>query len=52
MLIPRFVKRAGFELGTGLSVNIVDPVNASLEYQGVERDVRAVLKKLKKFKYF
>jgi len=49
-LIPRFVKRAGFELGTGLSVNIVDPVNASLEYQGVERDVRAVLKKLKKFK--
>jgi UDPglucose--hexose-1-phosphate uridylyltransferase len=28
-IIPRFVHRAGFELGTGLSVNIVDPHDAS-----------------------
>jgi hypothetical protein len=27
-IIPRFVHRAGFELGTGLSVNIVDPHDA------------------------
>jgi len=30
-LIPRFVNRAGFELGTGLSVNIVDPKDAAEE---------------------
>ena len=30
-IIPRFVSRAGFELGTGLSVNIVDPVDAAQE---------------------
>ncbi len=29
-LIPRFVHRAGFELGTGLNVNIVDPTVAAL----------------------
>lgn len=28
-IIPRVVHRAGFELGTGLSVNIVDPTTAS-----------------------
>lgn len=27
-IIPRFVHRAGFELGTGLSVNIIDPREA------------------------
>ena len=32
-IIPRLVHRAGFELGTGLSVNIVDPVEAAREYQ-------------------
>lgn len=30
-LIPRFINRAGFELGTGLSVNIVDPKDAAGE---------------------
>lgn len=28
-IIPRLVHRAGFELGTGLSVNIVDPIDAA-----------------------
>ncbi|MBI3577414.1 DUF4931 domain-containing protein [Candidatus Gottesmanbacteria bacterium] len=28
-ITPRFVHRAGFELGTGLNVNIVDPVEAA-----------------------
>jgi UDPglucose--hexose-1-phosphate uridylyltransferase len=32
--IPRFVHRAGFELGTGLSVNIIDPADAALELKG------------------
>jgi UDPglucose--hexose-1-phosphate uridylyltransferase len=30
-IIPRFVHRAGFELGTGLSVNIKDPAEAMKE---------------------
>jgi len=30
-IIPRFVYRAGFELGTGLSVNVTDPVEAAEE---------------------
>ncbi len=35
-IIPRLIHRAGFELGTGLSVNIVDPVKAAEEYrQGI-----------------
>ncbi|MBI4129852.1 DUF4931 domain-containing protein [Candidatus Roizmanbacteria bacterium] len=32
-VIPRFVQRAGFELGTGLSVNIVDPQRAADEFR-------------------
>lgn len=32
-IIPRLIHRAGFELGTGLSVNIVDPVDAAEEYR-------------------
>ncbi len=48
-IIPRFVQRAGFELGTGLSVNIVDPADAALELRGTEEKMRRVLKKLKKF---
>lgn len=28
-IIPRLIHRAGFELGTGLSVNIIDPQNAA-----------------------
>ncbi len=30
-IIPRLVHRAGFELGTGLSVNIIDPTQAAEE---------------------
>lgn len=30
-IIPRFIDRAGFELGTGLSVNIIDPEIAAEE---------------------
>ncbi len=30
-IIPRFIHRAGFELGTGLNVNVVDPVDAVKE---------------------
>lgn len=48
-IIPRFVYRAGFELGTGLSVNIVDPYTASLQFKGEEEKTTAVLKRLKKF---
>lgn len=48
-IIPRFVNRAGFELGTGLYVNIVDPVEAALELRGVEKKMIGVLKKLKKY---
>lgn len=32
-VIPRFVHRAGFELGTGLSVNIIDPTEAAKEFR-------------------
>ncbi len=35
-IIPRFVTRAGFELGTGLSVNIVDPFDAACAYQQID----------------
>ena len=34
-IIPRFVYRAGFELGTGLSVNVVDPANAAREFREI-----------------
>lgn len=30
-IVPRFIHRAGFELGTGLSVNVVDPQTAAAE---------------------
>lgn len=33
-LIPRLVHRAGFELGTGISVNIVDPSDAAEALKG------------------
>lgn len=49
-VIPRFIHRAGFELGTGLSVNIVDPYNASLELKGINKRTGEVLKKLNKLK--
>lgn len=34
-IIPRLIHRAGFELGTGLSVNIVDPTVAAAELKAV-----------------
>lgn len=34
-IIPRFIHRAGFELGTGLSVNIIDPSDAADEIKEV-----------------
>ncbi|MEN9328347.1 MAG: galactose-phosphate uridylyltransferase [Candidatus Parcubacteria bacterium] len=49
-IIPRFVSRAGFELGTGLSVNIIDPLEASYELKGIDAKVAYVLKKLTKDK--
>ena len=45
-IIPRFVNRAGFELGTGLSVNVIDPTEAALQFRGVEKQYEEVLKKL------
>jgi UDPglucose--hexose-1-phosphate uridylyltransferase len=36
-IIPRFVSRAGFELGTGLSVNIVDPHEAAETFRKGEK---------------
>jgi UDPglucose--hexose-1-phosphate uridylyltransferase len=34
-IIPRSIHRAGFELGTGLSVNVVDPTDAAERLRGV-----------------
>lgn len=34
-IIPRLVHRAGFELGTGLSVNVVDPTDAARELKEI-----------------
>ncbi len=34
-IVPRFIHRAGFELGTGLNVNIVDPVDAAVQLKAV-----------------
>ncbi len=50
-VIPRFVFRAGFELGTGLSVNIVDPVYAAEAFREEERKekVERIMKRLKSF---
>jgi UDPglucose--hexose-1-phosphate uridylyltransferase len=48
-IIPRLVHRAGFELGTGLSVNVVDPTSAASEIRGVEDKLKNVLTKLKHF---
>ncbi len=46
-IIPRFIHRAGFELGTGLNVNVVDPAEASLELRGIESRIVGILNKLK-----
>jgi hypothetical protein len=46
-IIPRFVHRAGFELGTGLSVNVVEPADAAMAYKGVDPKVSLMLEKLR-----
>lgn len=48
-IIPRFVHRAGFELGTGLSVNVIDPTDAAIALRGVDKKTARVLKKLRKY---
>jgi UDPglucose--hexose-1-phosphate uridylyltransferase len=35
-IIPRFIHRAGFELGTGLNVNVVDPSQAAEEIKNIQ----------------
>jgi UDPglucose--hexose-1-phosphate uridylyltransferase len=35
-IIPRLVHRAGFELGTGLNVNVVDPTDAAVELKKIK----------------
>lgn len=35
-IIPRFIHRAGFELGTGLNVNVVDPTEAATEIKNTK----------------
>ncbi len=47
-IIPRLVHRAGFELGTGLSVNIIDPLIAAQELKDVQK-IENVLKRLRKY---
>ncbi len=49
-VIPRFVHRAGFELGTGLSVNVIDPSEAVLDLKGHMERMKHVLTKLSKLK--
>ncbi|MEK7592795.1 MAG: DUF4931 domain-containing protein [Patescibacteria group bacterium] len=34
-IIPRFIHRAGFELGTGLNVNVIDPSDAAEIYRSI-----------------
>lgn len=45
-IIPRFVYRAGFELGTGLSVNVTDPKEASQELRGKQEEIERLMSKL------
>ncbi len=47
-LTPRFTHRAGLELGTGLSVNIIDPIEAALAYKGIDTKMQDVLSKLQR----
>ncbi|MBI3620106.1 DUF4931 domain-containing protein [Candidatus Roizmanbacteria bacterium] len=49
-IVPRFVHRAGFELGTGLSVNVIDPYEASLRIRDLEGKLTGVMKKLKRYR--
>ena len=47
-IIPRFVHRAGFELGTGLSVNVVDPIDAAKQYRGDDHKEDELMEKLRR----
>jgi hypothetical protein len=44
------VYRAGFELGTGLSVNVTDPADAARELRGKEEEIERLMGKLKELK--
>jgi UDPglucose--hexose-1-phosphate uridylyltransferase len=35
-IIPRFIHRAGFELGTGLNVNVIDPIEAAVLFASIK----------------
>ena len=41
-IVPRFIHRAGFELGTGLNVNVVDPTAAAQTLREITLDPSAV----------
>ncbi|OGK35241.1 hypothetical protein A3A93_05530 [Candidatus Roizmanbacteria bacterium RIFCSPLOWO2_01_FULL_38_12] len=49
-IIPRFVYRAGFELGTGLSVNISDPEDVAKELRSKDEEVKRIMQKLEQVK--
>ncbi len=49
-IIPRFVHRAGFEVGTGLSVNVTDPRDAAQALRSKDEEVRLLEEKLKELK--
>lgn len=49
-IIPRFVYRAGFELGTGLSVNITDPADAARELRGNKEEIHKLMRKINQLK--
>lgn len=49
-IIPRFVHRAGFELGTGLSVNVTDPADAAQALRSKEEEIDRLMDKLKELK--
>ena len=49
-IIPRFVHRAGFELGTGLSVNVTDPSEAARSLRSKEEEIERLMDKLQELK--
>lgn len=49
-IIPRFVHRAGFELGTGLSVNVTDPADAARALRSRKEEIDRLMDKLKELK--
>ena len=49
-IIPRFVHRAGFELGTGLSVNVTDPSEAARSLRSKEEEIERLMDKLEELK--